>query len=74
MAPPNRREISGHFVADGFSRAQAAAKPQVRMQVVEEYSERLEAANLWGRFWLRIEINREVKRRLSQVARPDSLY
>jgi hypothetical protein len=75
MTPaPKRRRFRDRFVVDGFLRAQAAAEPEIRFQVIGEYSEQLEAAGFWGRFWLRRTIDREVRIRLNQVAPPGALY
>jgi hypothetical protein len=75
MTPaPKRRSLRSRFVVDGYSRAQKAAEPEIRAQVVAEYSEQLETAGLWRRFWWRRKIQREVRLRLSQVAPPDALY
>jgi hypothetical protein len=62
------------FVADGYERAQIAAEPAIRTQVVAEFSSQLAAAGVWQRFWLWREIEREVQFRLSQVGSPDALY
>jgi len=69
---PKRRWFQ--FVEDGCSRAQGAIEPKIRLQVMAEYSERLQSAGPWGRFWLRREIEHEVMFRLNQVAPPEALY
>ena len=74
MTTRKRRWLPTRFVEDGHLRARSASEPLIRAQVVAEYSEQFDAAGLWGRFWLRREIRREVRIRLSQVAPPDAHY
>jgi hypothetical protein len=74
MTVPDRRKFASRFVRDGRSRAQAAAEPEIRAQVLAEYSKQFEATSLWGRFGLRRTMEREVRLRLSKVAPPDALY
>ncbi len=62
------------FVCDGYARTCAAIQPQIRAVVEAEFSERLAAASLWGRFWLRRAIEREVRQRVRQSAPPEALY
>jgi hypothetical protein len=69
---PKRRGFG--FIDGGCLRAQAAARPEIQAQVISEYFEQLESAGLWGRFWLRRTIEREVRIRLDKVAPPDALY
>ena len=71
---PKRRRFRSRFVQDGRSCAQSAAEPEIRAQVVAEYSEQFEAAGPWGRLWLRRTIEREVRLRLDKLAPPDALY
>jgi hypothetical protein len=73
-ADPERHRLKDRFVADGCVRAQSAAEPDIRLQVICEYSEQLKAAGIWGRFWLRRAIEREVRIRVKKVAPPDALY
>ena len=58
------------FLEDGFCCARDPQPSLNGLQVVAEYSEQLEATGLWGRFWLRLMIEREVRVRLNQVAPP----
>jgi hypothetical protein len=62
------------FVVDGCCRAQSAAEPAIRAQVVAAFSAQLAAAGFWRRFSLWRAIEREVQRRLDKVAPPDALY
>jgi hypothetical protein len=68
------RWLPSRFVRDGCDRAQSAAAPEIRAQVIAEYAGQIEAANIWGRFWLWRTIEREVMTRLNQQAPPDALY
>jgi hypothetical protein len=45
-----------------------------RAEVLAEYCDQLEAANLWTRFWLWQEIDREIDIRLDGLAPPDAHY
>lgn len=62
------------FIVGGWRRAHSAAEPEVRKQVFAEYSEQLEAATAWERFWLWHKVEREIKRRVKKMAAPDALY
>lgn len=62
------------FVPDGYERARAAAVGSIRRQVEAEYAERLRYAGWLRRLLLRLEINREIERRLDRIAPPDALY
>jgi len=62
------------FVADGHNRARQAIEPSIRAVVEMEFTVRWNAASLWQRFWLQREINREVERRIAEVAPPEALY
>jgi hypothetical protein len=71
---PLKKRSATHIVADGHERAWWANEPLVRVQVQQEYAERLCAAPLWRRWLLRRALEREVRRRLEQLAPPDALY
>jgi hypothetical protein len=71
---PKRRWLSSRFVHDGYDRAQSAAEPEIRAQVIAEYAAQIEAAGIWDRFWLWETIEREITTRLNQQAPPDALY
>ena len=59
------------FVEDGEERMREAIKEQVR----REYEARLSAAsNYWQKVALKVEIAREVTRRMKGVASPYSLW
>ncbi len=62
------------FVADGCSRAQAAVEPEIRAQVIAEFSEPYEQAGFWQRLWLWRKIAREIDLRVSAIAPPDAYY
>ncbi len=63
-----------HFVADGYERAVEATLPQIQAEVKAEYAERLASAGWYRRLWLRVEMRREVWRRLARIAPPWALY
>lgn len=52
------------FVIDGCDRARAAIEPRIRRQVIAQFAEQLRVAGFWTRLRLRLEIEREVDRRL----------
>lgn len=59
------------IVADGESRLREAIEIQVR----REYEERLSATDdYWQKVALKVEIAREIARRMKQVASPYSLW
>jgi hypothetical protein len=68
MTKPSR------IIAGGFWRAASALKPSVRAAVLDDYAERLRHASFVGRLFLRLEINREIERRIHAQAPPDALY
>lgn len=61
------------IVADGQARARAAAEPRIRKEVNGKYAEELGRAGLFRRMAIRIRIEREVRRRLREVA-PDGAH
>jgi hypothetical protein len=63
-----------HFVRDGHERAAEASLPSIQAQVKAEYAERLVGASWYRRFWLWLEMRREVRRRLERAAPPWGLY
>ena len=63
-----------HFVADGYERAAEASFPRTQAEVEAEYAERLAGASWHRRFWLRLEMRREIRGRLERVAPPWGLY
>lgn len=62
------------FVADGGERLRATMYDAVRIEVEREFGEPLKAAGWFRRVFLRIEMRREINRRLSRIAPPDALY
>jgi hypothetical protein len=69
-----RTAIRERFLVDGCTRARSEAEPVIRAQMVAEYAERVEAADAWGRFWLRREMEREIRARVEKLAPRDALY
>jgi hypothetical protein len=65
---------TNHFVEDGYERAYDPIEPIVRAAVLDDYAERLRHASFVGRLFLRLEINREIERRIHAQAPPDALY
>jgi hypothetical protein len=65
---------SAGFVSDGHQNACKKIAVDIRAQVTSEYAARLAAANLLVRFWLLLNIEREVRRRIDKIARPDAMY
>ena len=63
-----------HFVEDGQERGEEATAPQIRAAVDAEYADRLASANWYRRLVLRLEMRREIRRRLERVAPPWGLY
>ena len=66
--------VPSSFVADGWWRARFASEPIVRAEVTKEFSERLHAAEQPDAERLRIEIEREIDRRLDRIAPANALY
>ena len=66
--------FSNHVVEDGYERAYDAIEPIVRAAVLDEYAERLRHASFVGRLFLKLEIDREIMRRVHAQAPPDALY
>lgn len=62
------------IVSDGASRARVAAVEVVRAEVEAEFEPRLQEATLWQRWALKREMQREVERRLKEMAPPSALY
>jgi len=62
------------FVEDGDERLMAAWEAVVRPQVEAEYAESLSAATLFGRWRLRREMEREIKRRSDPGVSPEALF
>ena len=71
---PTPKQTDLRFLDGGDLNARSAAEVRIRAQVVAEYAERLVAAGVWGRFWLRREIAREVETRLRKVAPPGACF
>jgi hypothetical protein len=69
-----RSKLSGRFVEDGYERARIAAIDSIRAEVEREYAERLSGASWLKRWCLRLEMRREIERRLDRVAPPWGLY
>ncbi len=58
------------FVHDGHERAYNAAE----VEVYAEFAEQLEHSSGFSKLRLKRDIEREIKRRIRQVAPPDALY
>lgn len=65
---------SQNLVADGCGRARKAVAPGVRAEVERAYAEQLRTAGWLARWLLRRRIDREVARRVAEVAPGDALY
>lgn len=68
------RERGFRIVADGYSRARTAATPIIRAEVEAEFAARLKTATLAERFKLKVEMKREMARRLDKAAPRGALY
>lgn len=62
--------VTSGVVCDGFGRWEAGVKAILRAEVRVEFAERLRLATTFKRLLLRLEIEREVDRRLKDVKRP----
>jgi hypothetical protein len=62
------------FVVDGYERARAAAEPQIRADVEQEYAIQLVNASVIERWRLKREMARVIAKRIDQAAPPDALY
>ena len=69
-----RRNKKHGFVADGYRRAKRGAEEHIRLQVEEEFAERLQYATDDEEATLRREMEKEIKRRVSRITPPDALY
>jgi hypothetical protein len=65
---------SSGFVADGQERAWAALEPKVRAEVESEYAEEWNSSGLVRRRLLLRKIEKEIARRLEDLAPSDALY
>jgi hypothetical protein len=63
-------------VCDGYERWWVGASEPIRASVEGEYAAKLRGASLWRRWQLRLEIEREVSRRMQDVPKPspESLF
>ena len=62
------------FVEDGCIRARSAMEVEIRRAVELEFQERLEVHVLWRRFLVRLQMKREIRRRLVARAPVDAHY
>jgi hypothetical protein len=77
-----RNSTSSGFVADGHERAVDGVSqtflPEIRMAVEAKYASELAQARPLRRLWIRLRINREIKRRVKEEienkAPPDAMY
>ena len=67
-------QSDNQFVNDGLERHLAAIEPQIRAAVIAKYAEQLSGASLLRRYWLRMTIRREIRRRIDDVVSERSLY
>ena len=61
---------SQRVVCDGYQRWLVGTSEPIRVAVETEYAEKLKAASIWQRWQLRIEITREVNRRMKNIPKP----
>lgn len=66
---PNSR-----IVVDGQRRAHSASFDRVRAEVEREFSSALKQAGFMRRMVLRAEMDREITRRMEEIAPPWALY
>ncbi len=57
-------------VCDGYERWWVRASEPIRAAVEAEFAAKLRGASLWQRWQLRLEIEREVSRRMQDVPKP----
>ena len=62
------------FIADGHDRARDANEPIVRSDVEREFASMLEGASRAEQKQIRDQMEREINRRLNDLAPPDALY
>ena len=62
------------FTADGKRKHAKAVEERIRRELQEEYAVRLAAAGRWRAFWLRRELEREIRRRMREEIPGDALY
>jgi hypothetical protein len=68
--------ISKHtsFVVGGRDRAYAAIADEVRRELETEYATRMEKASPARRAMLRLEMGREIRRRVRKILSPTALF
>lgn len=57
-------------VCDGYERWWTGASEPIRAAVEAQYAAKLSAASIWQRWQLRLQIEREVNRRMRDVPKP----
>ena len=62
------------FVVDGHRRARDGCEAAVRTEVEQESADELRQASIFGRMRIRRRIEREIERRICNLAPPDALY
>lgn len=62
--------ISQGVVCDGYERWLAGASEPTRAAVEAEYASKRHVASLWQRWQIRLEIEREISRRMRDVPKP----
>ncbi len=68
------KELKQHIVNDGGRRAYLASINRVRADVQREFSEALAQAGFLRRIFLRVQMNREINRRMREIAPRWALY
>jgi hypothetical protein len=68
------KKLRQHIVIDGGRRAYLASINKVRVDVEREFSEALAQAGFLRRIFLRVQMNREIKGRMREIAPPWALY
>lgn len=76
MSSKNRAQKSGAWgiVADGQRRVHKALLAKVKSEVEAKYGKEVREAALWRRWLLQLKVQREIRRRLEEIAPEDALY
>ena len=68
------RTVSESLARIRQSKEYAAAKARLMTEARERHSQETLATHFWGRIWLRVVIEREVRAQLAKMFPPSALY
>jgi hypothetical protein len=68
------KTAAADFIDGGCDRLRAVARPRIQAEVHREYAGGLQAAGPLQRIMLKVEMRREITRRLDKIVPPWALY